>query len=150
MTLRRSGEANDTGESFDSWTMLIEVITNEEFDACYCIVKKAFKILSDFVYKTNLDSKYDSRPNQIKVTKPWRLPMHTTRCLGWCKVVIVWICKCRIYSYNLAIFLVIIHSPKNSQRGSKNRLFCVKKSNISLKKLYETQVSWIILLYKSK
>ncbi len=64
VTLRWSGEANDTGESFDSWTMLIEVITNEEFDACYCIVKKAFKILSDFVYKTNLDSKYDSR--QIK------------------------------------------------------------------------------------
>ena len=45
-------------------TKPIEALTNEEFDACYCIVKKAFKILSDFVYKTNLDSKYDSR--QIK------------------------------------------------------------------------------------
>ncbi len=44
-------------------TKLIEALTNEEFDACYC---KAFKILSDFVYRNNVNSKYESRPDQIK------------------------------------------------------------------------------------
>ncbi len=44
-------------------TKLIEALTNEEFDACYC---KAFKILSDYVYKNNVNSKYESRPDQIK------------------------------------------------------------------------------------